>query len=231
MSSSGRGDDPASKPDEDAGDLRRTIETVLPGDLPRREHVVNLTARHGDRLLEVNRVMNLTSITATREVAIKHVLDSLAPWRVFDGSRSLLEIGTGGGYPGIPLAVVYPEKLFILSESTRKKAAFVAEVARSLDLENVAVVADRAESVLAEEHVDTVFGRAVGSVAKVLRLLSPVHDRFERLLLYKGPNARAELEEASVKAFRDGFAGRVALEYELPQSLGRRAMLEYTRRD
>lgn len=217
-------------PEEAARDLRQEIADVLPDDLPRRDQVVDITARHAERMLEINRVMNLTSITTLREVAIKHVLDSVVPWRLFEGSRRVVDIGSGAGYPGIPLASVFPDKLFILSESTRKKAVFLSDVARALELENVAVIAERAETVLREESVDTAVGRAVGSAAKVLRFLSPVLGRFDRLALYKGPNARAELEEAKPEALHARVVGRISLEYELPDGLGRRTMLEYTRR-
>jgi len=209
--------------------LRSEISAVLPQDLPNREDVVEKTAQHAAEMLAINEVMNLTSIKEPRDVAIKHVLDSLAPWRLFERSESLLDIGSGGGFPGIPLAVVYPEKLFILCDSTRKKAAFIADVVERLELTNVAVFGERGETVLQEESVDTVFGRAVGSAAKIFRFLAPAADRFERLVLYKGPAAAEECADAAEQTAELGLEGRVTLSYELPDGEGSRTILEYRR--
>jgi 16S rRNA (guanine527-N7)-methyltransferase len=196
-------------------------------ELSRREAVIDISARHAARVLEANEVMNLTTITEPREVAVKHVADSLAPWRLLETSKSVLDLGSGAGYPGVPLAALFPEKTFLLAESTRKKARFLEETVEELRLDNAAVAAQRGEIVLGDEEVDAVIARAAGRAAKVLELLAPVRGSFRRLLLYKGPAAEEELREAERDARRLGLRGRMALVYELPGRLGRRAVLEY----
>src|ERR1700675_1134174 len=105
--------------------FKEALDQVLPVDLPQRDIVVVKGARHLALIEEANRHFNLTRITGPREAAIKHVLDSVAPWRLFAGATHVLDAGTGAGFPGIPLALVLPEVRFTLSESTQKKARFV----------------------------------------------------------------------------------------------------------
>src|SRR5580658_7316544 len=101
------------------------LDQVLPSDIPRRELVIQKSAEHLALILEANKTLNLTRITAPREAAIKHVLDSVIPWRLFAGARHVLDAGTGAGFPGIPLALALPEIQFTLAESIQKKARFV----------------------------------------------------------------------------------------------------------
>src|SRR3979490_3079199 len=98
---------------------------VLPPDLPQREDVIVRAARHLDLIVEANQYLNLTRITTLREAAIKHVLDSVMPWRLFAEEESILDAGSGAGFPGIPLALVLPEGEFLLAESIQKKARFL----------------------------------------------------------------------------------------------------------
>src|ERR1041385_9153622 len=85
------------------------LNLVLPADLPGRETVVCGAAKHLALIVEANRHFNLTRLVTPREAAIKHVLDSVMPWRLFLGARHVLDAGTGAGFPGIPLALVLPE--------------------------------------------------------------------------------------------------------------------------
>src|SRR5665213_1638876 len=79
------------------------LNDVLPGDLPNRDAVIAGCAHHLDLIVEANRIMNLTRIVSPREAAVKHVLDSVLAWRLFVGTRQILDAGTGAGFPGIPL--------------------------------------------------------------------------------------------------------------------------------
>jgi 16S rRNA (guanine527-N7)-methyltransferase len=105
------------------------------------EHV-RLIARHIDLLLKWNKTINLTAITDLDEVAEKHVLDSLAIVPVLP-SGSLLDVGTGGGFPGVPAAIVRPELEVVLVDSVQKKVAFLKNVLAELRLPNVRAQAAR----------------------------------------------------------------------------------------
>src|SRR5689334_1873464 len=107
------------------GMFEQALEDVLPAELPNRDVVVTKAAAHLRLIEEANRQFNLTRITGAREAAIKHVLDSVLPWRLFAGFGTVLDAGTGAGFPGIPLALALPEVRFTLAESIGKKARFV----------------------------------------------------------------------------------------------------------
>ena len=94
-------------------------------------------------LLETNQEYNLTSITDTKEATIKHLLDSLSIYQLLEG-ETIADIGSGGGTPGIPLAIAFPKKKFLLVESKQKKAAFLIGAVKQLKLKNVRVINKRA---------------------------------------------------------------------------------------
>ena len=151
-------------------DFATELESVLPPDLPRREVVIAKAARHLELIVETNRTMNLTRIVDPREAAIKHVLESVLPWRRFAGAARVLDAGTGAGFPGLPLAIVLPDVQFVLSESIQKKARFVQAVVDWLALPNVTVLASRAEDYLKKNPVTWITARAVAPVSKAVDL-------------------------------------------------------------
>jgi 16S rRNA (guanine527-N7)-methyltransferase len=234
------------------GNLSQEVERVLPAELPRRAALVEGTVRHAELVLAANERLNLTRLTAPRDVAVKHVLDCLLPWRRFvelfpesanSAARAgganppataekaatpvLADLGSGAGYPGLLLALLLPHVRVLLVESIGKKAAFLGEVVRALSLRNAEVHAVRAEELLAQRKVDVVTARAVGSARDLLRLLKPARGRFGRLLLYKGPDVEQELAQAAKDAAKLGLAGAVTFRGELPDGAGARFLLEY----
>ena len=191
--------------------------------------------RYLAHVLEANRRVNLTRITSPREAVVKHLVDSLLPAAVLETGEgafreTLLDLGTGPGFPGVALAVWFPEARVHLVESVGKKARVVEETVRSAGIANVTVHARRAEELLQESAVHTIVARAVGSARKLLRLLRRVRGKFQRLVLYKGPEAAAELEEARRDAEAMGLWGEVARDYALPDDMGRRSVLLYSRK-
>lgn len=197
------------------------LDEILPADLPHREVVVAKAAEHLALIEEANRYFNLTRITGAREAAIKHVLDSVMPWRLFAGARQVLDAGTGAGFPGIPLALVLPEVRFTLAESIQKKARFVESAIEKLALPNAVCTARRAEEVMRDLHPDILTARAVAPISRALTLFKSS----ARLLLYKGPDAEQEIAEARVR----GVRMEVVMRYELPEGQGSRTIVEITR--
>src|SRR5450432_3095086 len=110
---------------------------LLPADLPHRDECIAGAARHLELIVEANQHFNLTRIVSPREAAIKHVLDSVLPWRLFAGAAHVADAGSGAGFPGISLALVLPGTRFTLLESTQKKARFLESVVRELKLANI----------------------------------------------------------------------------------------------
>ena len=143
-------------------------------------------------LAEWNRRFNLTAIREPREMVSKHLLDSLSiqPW--LDGTR-VADVGTGAGFPGLPLAIANPARHFTLIESVGKKARFVRHAANTLGLGNVEVVNGRAETHEPDQPFDTVVCRAVGKVGEFVRVAGHLCSRGGRMLAMKGQFPESEL--------------------------------------
>jgi 16S rRNA (guanine527-N7)-methyltransferase len=206
------------------------LHQVLPADLPHRENVARMAAAHLDLIEETNRQFNLTRIIDPRQAAIKHVLDSVIPWRLFADAKNVMDAGTGAGFPGIPLALVLTGTRFTLVESTRKKARFVESVLVKLGLSNVTVAAERAEDLAGKGKMEIITARAVAPIPKVLALFGPALKTGAatgaKLLLYKGPDVEQEMAEAAEDAAKRRVRMRVLMRYELPDASGIRTIVE-----
>ena len=162
-------------------------------------------ASYVDLLLETNRLFNLTAIKDVKVAWIKHVLDSLSliPRLTVEGATHVIDVGSGGGLPGIPLAITMPDVTFTLLECTKKKAIFLSDATTCLDLDNVTILAERAEDLATEgggfrDSADAVVARAVGSLAVLLELTIPFVKVGGVVLAIKGEKAAQEIEESSV---------------------------------
>jgi 16S rRNA (guanine527-N7)-methyltransferase len=202
-------------------DFEEELARVLPADIPNRASLIEKSAQHLRSIAATNEYMNLTRISSPRDAAIKHILDSVLPWQHFKNARRVLDAGTGAGFPGIPLSIVLPEVQFVLAESVQKKARFVESVAVSLDLPNVEVVPDRAESLAIVRHPEIITARAVAPLDRLLDLFGKALLQGSRLLLYKGPDVEAEL--TGINDHRR--TANVLLRYDLPDGLGARCLL------
>ena len=147
-------------------------------------------------LAEGNTRFNLTAIKEPTEVVDKHLLDSLAVLPHLRGLR-VADIGTGAGFPGLPLAIVNPGRRYTLVESTGKKAGFVRQTAGKLRLTNVEVVLGRSEALHPSKPFDTVIARALGSLSDFVRVAGHLVGRNGRLLAMKGRLPEDELEGAA----------------------------------
>jgi 16S rRNA (guanine527-N7)-methyltransferase len=204
------------------------LNQVLPADLPRREFVIRGAATHLELIVEANQYLNLTRITSPREAAIKHVLDSVIPWRLFAGVRHVLDAGTGAGFPGIPLALVLPGTRFTLAESIQKKARFVDSALAKLELSNVTVMPRRAEEIWRDCAVDIITARALAPISRTLGLFAPALKAGRKILVYKGPDAELEIAESAKEAARLRAKPEVVMRYDLPDSMGTRTIVQIT---
>ena len=157
-----------------------------------------LLGRYLDLLLSANERMNLTRITDRESAELRHVGDALTLLRYIPaGPLRIADVGSGGGVPGFPLAVARPEARIVLIESTKKKAAFLAQATRELNLVNVEVRDHRAEEAgrLPElrESFDIVVARAVGTLNWLAEWGLPLLKKGGRLLAMKGAKAAEEI--------------------------------------
>jgi 16S rRNA (guanine527-N7)-methyltransferase len=153
---------------------------------------VGKLVQHLDLLDQWGGRMNLTAIRDRPSQLTKHVLDSLSV-RPYLRGRRVADVGSGAGFPGIPLAIVAPEIHFVLIESTGKKCRFMEHVRDALGLGNVEVVQSRAEAHQPAVRYDTVIARAVGPVADLVRYAGPLVAGGGRLLAMKGRRPDDEL--------------------------------------
>jgi 16S rRNA (guanine527-N7)-methyltransferase len=160
--------------------------------------------RYGVMLRERNAHVNLTSIVSPEGILTLHMLDSLSIAPHLGDARRVIDVGTGGGFPGVPLAVACPQREFTLIDGTRKKIRFVAESVAALDIRNVQALAERAESFHGVKDFDVVIVRAVGALADVLHNAGPLLGPHGRLLAMKG---RAPDDE--VRAMPRGWKAQV----------------------
>ncbi len=120
------------------------------------------------RLLDKwNKAYNLTSVRDPNEMLIKHILDSLVVGPHLVGDR-FIDVGTGPGLPGIPLAILYPDRQFTLLDSLGKRIRFIRQVLHELDIHNVEPVQSRVEAFLPEQRFDGVLSRAFASLSDMV---------------------------------------------------------------
>lgn len=145
-----------------------------------------------------NLAYNLTAVRDLESMVNKHILDSLAilPW--VKGNK-IIDVGTGAGLPGIPLAIAAPEKKFVLLDSNGKKTRFLNEVKRQLDLKNIEIVQFRVENYRPEQGFDTVISRAFSSLHQMIQWTEHLLAKEGFWLAMKGRYPDTELEETMQK--------------------------------
>lgn len=154
--------------------------------------------RHLELLLKWNRTYNLTAITDPMEVVVRHTLDSLSilPW--ITGAR-LADVGSGGGFPGIPIAIMNPAIEVITLDSRGKKVRFMDAVRRELSLGNLNAVHQRVEQFQPPQQFDTLVSRAFASLARFFDLSHHLLADGGQLLAMKGDFPKQEMEELQHK--------------------------------
>lgn len=149
-------------------------------------------------LFKWNKTFNLTAITDKNEVLTHHILDSLATIPVFEKylnrGASLLDVGSGGGLPGIPLAIMFPECKINLVDTVGKKTAFLTQVALTLKLSNVNVIHNRVEKIK-ESQFDLISSRAFSSLRLFIDLTKDLLKSDGYWIALKGQYPHSELSE------------------------------------
>jgi len=144
-------------------------------------------------LMNWNRVYNLTSVRKPADIITRHILDSLSIVNHLHGDR-VLDIGTGAGLPGIPLAIACPEREFVLLDSSSKKLRFVQQTLGVLNLDNVTLVNTRVEEYRPEALFDTTICRAFSDLPDYYRYASHLCSTDGHMLAMKGVYPMTEIE-------------------------------------
>lgn len=190
---------------------------------------------YNEMLLDWNTRMNLTALTAPEDVAVKHIIDSLTAYdaALFDGARTLIDVGTGAGLPGIPLAVYAPHLTVTLLDSLNKRVRFLTKVTTAMGLQNVRCIHARAEEAArTAEHraaYDIAVSRAVARLPVLLEYTLPFVRVGGTLLALKG-RAYAEEQKEARRAAEVLGGGRItARPVHLPGLDDVRAILTVTK--
>lgn len=178
----------------------------------------------GSSLLSDPLYPSVSKIFDKEEIVLKHFLDSLAPIRFqfpcWKTARIVYDLGTGGGFPLLPLAVAFPEKEFTGVDSRSKSVDFVSRIAKAIDLKNVEVVHSRIEELgrnkAYREKADLVVCRALSSIRTLFEYTIPLAAVNGCLLFYKGPKMEKELEE-SANAMKKLGVQKSEMQFEILQ--------------
>ncbi len=156
----------------------------------------NTLIKYVELLNKWNKTYNLTAVRKPEQMVTRHLLDSLSICPYLRG-KHILDVGTGAGLPGIPLAVVFPERQFTLLDSNNKKTRFVVQAVSELELPNVDVVQSRVEEFESEVLFDTIISRAYSAIGDMVEQTSHLLVIDGIFLAMKGVNPIAEIDELS----------------------------------
>lgn len=196
--------------------------------IPYTEQMLEQLQTYYEMMVEKNKVMNLTAVTEKDEVITKHFLDSLffakvyLPKRKEGFSPRIIDIGTGAGFPGIPLKIFFPEIQIVLLDSLQKRIIFLQDVVSKLGLEGISCIHGRAEELSGKseyrEEFDYAVSRAVARLASLSELCVPFVKAGGQFLAYKSEGAAEEIDEAGEALSTLGCRKVEILTYSIPQS-------------
>lgn len=209
-------------------DLREyLLNSLLKSEIKVEDKKITQMLEFLELLYKKNQVMNLTAIRDKKGMMEKHFIDSLLLTKIInDDEKSFIDVGTGAGFPGLVLAIYYPEKKFLLVDSVRKKIEFINEVIKELNLQNVNTSFKRAEELIKDkrEIFDVALCRGVANLRIILEYMVPfikVNGRFlpQKLNLNEIEESKNALKVLNAKINR-------IFEFKLPESMDTRIILE-----
>lgn len=184
-------------------------------------------------LLKWNRAYNLTAINDPIEVYEKHFADSAMPLQFIKKGAKIVDIGTGAGFPGVPIKILRADVDVTLVEATSKKANFCDHVIRELGLKKIKIVGGRAEDVKTQKKLgkfDYIISRATLKLPKYLKIGTNYLKKDGKLIAMVGPSWSDELDDALAQVKKSGLKLTKVHDYILPISQSKRALLIFDRK-
>lgn len=199
-------------------------EVLKSWNLELSEHQEQQFLLYYEMLIEKNKVMNLTAITEFDEVIEKHFLDSISLCTILNLNEklSILDMGTGAGFPGIPLKIMFPELEITLADSLNKRILFLEDVIQELGLNGITAVHARAEELARNkdyrEQFDVCVSRAVANLATLSEYCLPFIATSGKFVSYKAGEVENEVEAAKKAVFLLGGSIEEVKKFNLPGS-------------
>ena len=204
-------------------------EAVADLEIQLEQNQLDQLDRYCRLLWDWNERINLTRHTDYETFVRRDLVDSMQLGDLLHENETVLDVGTGGGVPGVILAILRPDLTVSLSESVIKKARAIEQIVQELELP-VTVFAQRAEAVLDDFRFDVLVARAVGSLRKMLYWFQPHWDSIGRLLTVKGPKWVDERSEARHRGLLRGMELRCATRYPMPGTTSESVVLKIWRK-
>ena len=162
-------------------------------------------------LIEWNKKINLTRITDDKDIYIKHFIDSLLPCKYIKENSKIIDVGTGAGFPGIPIKIFFENCEMTLLDSINKKLVYLNDIAKKLELKKINIIHGRAEDFGQNkeyrEKFDIAISRAVANMGTLVEYLIPFVKKNGIIICMKGPNVLEEIEES--KSAIDILGGKI----------------------
>ncbi len=193
------------------------------------DNLADIFKKYMDILLGWNEKINLTAITNEDDIILKHFVDSLTILKYLKSNNKIVDIGTGAGFPGIPLAIVKKDAEFKLVDSLNKRINFLNDVKNSLNLENVQNLHYRAEEFGKNkdyrEQFDIAVSRAVANLSTLVEYLLPLVKIGGKVICMKGSNIEEELNQAKYAVNELGGKIKAIEEFVLPETDMKRTII------
>ena len=204
-------------------DYSYLIKTLSSWNFEIDDYKISQLDKYYEMLIEKNKVMNLTAITEFDEVLVKHFADSLSICTIIpDDVKSVCDLGTGAGFPGIPMAIAYPDLQFTLIDSLNKRIKFLQEVVDALGLTNVTLVHGRAEEAgrnkLYREQYDLVVSRAVANISTLSEYCLPLVKVGGYFISFKSGDIEDEIKQSGKAISKLGGKLQKPLLFNLPDT-------------
>jgi len=210
------------------------IDEAKKVDIELNEKQIVLFYKYMEMLLEWNEKINLTAITEVKEIVVKHFIDSILVAKFIKPESKIIDVGTGAGFPGIPLKIYNESYKLTLLDSLNKRTIFLQEVVKELGLENVEIIHGRAEDYAQDmkyrEIYDYAISRAVAPLNILLEYLVPYTCVNGTVIAMKGNNAEEEIKNAQNAMNKLCVNIREKEKIELPDNSGERFILVFEKK-
>lgn len=210
-------------------DLIVTGARSIPTDVDRP--TAQQLATHAEELMRWNRTINLTAITDPLEIAVKHIIDSMAASPLIPDRSHVLDVGSGGGFPGIVLKIIRPELSVVLVDASRKKVTFLKHVIRLLSLNDIQAIHARMGDMRGTNSIvgryDVVTCRALAPLSVFVETAAALAKPGGVMIAYKGKEAEKEILDylSKINPAKRVFTSVETKRYVLPEGCGQRSLV------